>query len=193
MAFSFVVEGIDELYSEMDKLGGRALGIAAHGLYEGAGMMADSVSRAINGIRTEPFKYVTGGRKRLPSLEEKAIVANAPHGVAKFRKSGIRVDTSVGFNTSGYTRITWNHARSEGRTKYKMGYNGKARKAQVTEGKSSGVSVKPVGVIVNSINSGTSFMTKQPFARKAFSTTQGPAAAVIESTINQAIDDLKIA
>ena len=193
MAFTMNTSGMGELAKRLGELGVKAQEIASLSLYEGAGVMADSVSRAINGIRTEPFKYVTGGRKRLPSPEEKAIVANAPHGVAKFRKSGIRVDTSVGFNTSGYARITWNHARSEGRTKYKMGYNGKARKAQVTEGKSSGISVKPVGVIVNSINSGTSFMTRQPFARKAFSTTQGPAAAVIESTINQAIDDLKIA
>ena len=190
--FSFQVDGMQELFQKMKKAEDKALGIAARGLYEGAGIVADAVSREVRGISTAPFKYAKDG-KRKPSPEEKAIVANASHGVAKFRKSGIRVDTSVGFNTYGYTRITWNHAKSEGRTKYKMGYNGKARKAQVTEGKSSGVSVKPVGVIVNSINSGTSFMTKQPFARKAFSTTQGPAAAVIESTINQAIDDLKIA
>ena len=190
--FSFQVDGMQELFQKMKKAEDKALGIAARGLYEGAGIVADAVSREVRGISTAPFKYAKDG-KRKPSPEEKAIVANASHGVAKFRKSGIRVDTSVGFNTSGYARITWNHARSEGRTKYKMGYNGKARKAQVTEGKSSGISVKPVGVIVNSINSGTSFMTKQPFARKAFSTTQGPAAAVIESTINQAIDDLKIA
>ena len=193
MAFSIEVEGMNELFLAMDKLAGRALGIAAHGLYEGAGIMADSVSRGIEGIRTEPFKYATGGRKRKPSPEEKAIVADAPHGVAKFKKSGIRVDTSVGFDTSGYARITWNHARSEGRTKYKVGYGGKAKHAELTEGKSSGISAKPVGVIVNSINSGTSFMEKQPFARKAFSKAQGPAAAAIESTIIQAMDDLEIA
>lgn len=193
MAFSIEVEGLDELNNQLEKLGNRALGIAAHGLYEGAGIMADGFSRAIKGIRTAPFKYASGGKKRLPSPEEKAIVANAPHGVAKFKKSGIHVDTSVGFNTSGYARITWNHARSSGRTKYKIGYNGIAKRAEVTEGKSSGISAKPVGVIVNAINSGTSFMAKQPFAREAISKTQGPAAAAIESTIVNSVNELEIA
>ena len=193
MAFHFEVDGIDELERELDKLTGRALGIAAHGLYVGAGIMADSVSSAIKGIRTAPFKYATGGQKRLPSPEEKAIVENAPHGVAKFDKAGFRVGTSVGFNTSGYARITWNHAKSSGRTKYKIGYGGKAKRAEVQEGKSSGISAKPVGVIVNSINSGTSFMSKQPFATKAFTKVQGPAQAAIEGTIAEAIDNLNIA
>lgn len=189
--FSFQVDGMQELFQKMKKAEDKALGIAALGLYEGAGIVADAVSREVRGISTAPFKYAKDG-KRKPSPEEKAIVANASHGVAKFRKSGIRVDTSVGFNTFGYTRITWNHARSEGRTKYKMGYNGKARKAQVTEGKSSGVSVKPVGVIVNSINSGTSFMEKQPFMRKAFSKSKSAATAAIEAGIKARLDELDI-
>ena len=189
--FSFQVDGMQELFQKMKKAEDKALGIAARGLYEGAGIVADAVSREVRGISTAPFKYAKDG-KRKPSPEEKAIVANASHGVAKFRKSGIRVDTSVGFNTYGYTRITWNHAKSEGRTKYKMGYNGKARKAQVTEGKSSGVSVKPVGVIVNSINSGTSFMEKQPFMRKAFSKSKSAATAAIEAGIKARLDELDI-
>lgn len=44
---------------------------------------------------------------------------------------------------------------------------------------------KPIAVIANSINSGTSFMRKQPFIRKAVSQSQGKAASVIESKVNE--------
>ena len=87
MAFSFQVSGMDELNSRMEKLGGEALHIAAEGLYEGAGVVADAVSSAVNGIATEKFKYAAGGKKRKPSPEEKALLSSAKKGVAKFRNN----------------------------------------------------------------------------------------------------------
>lgn len=181
------VDGMAELYSTFDKAPDKARKIASEALYEGAGVAADAVSRAVNGIVTEPFKYAKDGRKRKPSPEEKAILQNAAHGVAKFRKTGVNVQTSVGFDNSGYGVITWNHAKSgNSRTKYKKGTNG--RMVHASQG--TGQSMKPVPLIANSINSGTSFMQKQPFLRKAFSQSKGAARGAIENGLMSRLDEL---
>lgn len=158
MPFSIQVEGMNELIRSMEKLPEKAAKVAAEALYEGAGIVADKVSGAVNGIATEPFKYATGGRTRKPSPEEKALVAGAKHGVAKFRRTGVSVQTSVGYQNAGYGTI-----------------NGKT---------------KPIPQIANAINSGTSFMQKQPFMRKAFSQSKGPAQAAIEGAIHARENEL---
>ena len=158
MPFKIQVTGFEELNRKMGKLPENAAKVAAEALYEGAGVVADKVSSAVQGIATEPFKYAARGKKRKPSPEEKAIVASAKHGVAKFRKSGVSVQTSVGYQNAGYASL-----------------NGKT---------------KPVPLIANAINSGTSFMQKQPFMRRAFSQSKGPATAAIENGIKAREDEL---
>lgn len=160
MPFSIQVDGLTELLQKMDQLPGKAVKVAAEALYEGAGVVADAVSGAVQGIATEPFKYAAGGRTRKPSPEEKALVASAKHGVAKFRKNGVSVQTSVGYQNAGYGTI-----------------NGKT---------------KPVPQIANAINSGTSFMKKQPFMRRAFSQSKGAAEAAIEAGIKSREDEIDI-
>ena len=151
---------MDQLMAGMDKLKDQALHIAAEGLYEGAGVVADKVSGAVNSIATEPFKYAASGRKRKPSPEEKALLASARKGVAKFRNNGTEINTSVGMQNSGYGTL-------KGKT-------------------------KPIPQIANAINSGTSFMQKQPFMRKAFSQSKGAATTAIENGIKKRIDELNI-
>lgn len=157
MAFSMEVSGMDELMRRMDKLGQKAQDAAAVALYEGARVAADAVSNAVNSIATEPFKYVSNGKRRKPSPEEKAVLVNARIGVAKFRKTPMNVNTSVGIQNSGYGQLA-------GKT-------------------------VPVPLIANAINSGTSFMEKQPFFRKATSKT-GAAEAAIENKLRQVLDQM---
>ena len=57
MAFTCVTEGMEDLLQGMEQLGNAGQGAAAAGLYEAAGVYADAVSRAVNGIAVEPFKY----------------------------------------------------------------------------------------------------------------------------------------
>ncbi len=185
MAFSMEVSGMDELLRRMDKLGDKAKDAASVALYEGAAVAADAVRQAVNGIATEPFKYAKDGQKRKPSPEEKEILMNAQIGIAKFRKSLTNVDTSVGIKDK-YEKIPWNHERTRTRTKYKVGKNGKARQAAWA---SSGESSKPTYVIANAINSGTSFMEKQPFFRKATSRSRA-AEAAIENKLREELDKL---
>lgn len=126
------MEEISEMLSRMEDAAPKA---AAKALYEGAGIMADEITKGAQSIKTAPFRYAGGGTTRLPSPEEKEIVLQAGAGIAKFSDNGTEIDTSVGYRNSGYADL-----------------NGKK---------------VPIPMIVNAINSGTSFMTKQPFVRKA--------------------------
>ena len=159
MAFTMKTSGMDELSKRLGKLGVKAQEVASLSLYEGAGVMADAVSQAVHGIATEPFRYGTIDNRRKPSPEEKAILENARKGVAKFRKSPDRVDTSVGLQNSGYADL-------KGKT-------------------------VPVPLIANAINSGTSFMQKQPFMRKA-KRQEKAAVAKIESELEKRLDELSL-
>ena len=136
MPYRVSTEGMKELEQMLRDAGNAAQGAASAGLYEGAGVIADAVSKAVHGIAAVPFKYAAGGNKRQPSQEEKAILEAAPKGVAKFKKTGVSVDTSVGFNQAGYAAITWNHARTGARTKYKV-TDGKAKQAKYANGGTS--------------------------------------------------------
>ena len=158
MAYKVSTSGIGKLTDMLKEAGDAAHDIAAESLYEGAGVVADAVTRAVDSIVTEPFRYAAGGHKRLPSPEEKALLENADKGVAKFRDDGGSVQTSVGLNATGYGQIN-------GRT-------------------------KPIPMIANAINSGTSFMTKQPFYRRAMSQTKGTALSKIEDGIKSRIEKL---
>ena len=196
--FSFEVTGLDELFSKLKTAEDKSYGIAAQGLYEGAGIVADAVSKAVQGIATEPFKYAKNGTKRKPSPEEKAMLETAPKGVAKFRKKLGRVDTSVGFNHSGYADVNFNHMNSNARTNYKA-KSFKGHESMTTSTlKFAGAyerglqNQKPIGAIANAINSGTSFMAKQPFLRKAFSKSQNAAKAAIEAGIEARMNELNI-
>ena len=143
MAYQLKVDGMAELSETLSKMEEKAPAVAAQALYEGAGVMADEIRKGAEAIRTEPFKYAKPGDHRLPSQEEKQIVLDAAAGIAKFNKNGTEVDTSVGFQNSGYATLA-------GKT-------------------------VPIPLIVNSINSGTSFMKKQPFIRKAARTASPKA------------------
>ncbi len=192
MPFTLEWSGADELLRKMDKLPDKAAKIAAEALYEGADVMADAVSRAVQGIATEEFHYARGGETRLPSPEEKAIVMSQRRGISKFKNNGTVISTKVGISSDGYSKIKWNHAKSGVRTKYKVGYGGKATQSQSQEGKSSGASAKPVAVIINSIEHGTSFMKKQPFMRKAVQQTKGAVMAAIDAGIKKREDELEL-
>ena len=101
MPFYMEVTGLNELVAAMQKLPDKGADVAALALYEGAKVVADSISSAVHGIATEEFHYTKFGT-RLPSPEEKAILLGARKGVAKFKKTTANVNTSVGMQNSGY-------------------------------------------------------------------------------------------
>lgn len=135
MPYEMKVDGMTEISEMLSKMEDEAPKAAARALYEGAGIMADEIRKGAATIKTGKGSSRSEARYATPA--EKEIVLTAAAGIAKFRKNGTEIDTSVGFQNSGYAEL---------------------------DGK-----MVPIPKIVNSINSGTSFMHKQPFVRKAAS------------------------
>jgi len=160
MGYTMKTEGLDDLSKMLNQLGEQAGKVAAVGLYDGAGVMADEIKRQAKSIKADKFHYAVfpPNVTRNPSVEEKEAVTKASAGIAKFDKNGGAVETSVGYSNSGY----WN-----------------------IRGK-----MKPVPLIANSINSGTSFMKRQPFFRKAVTKGTPKATNAIVRTAEAKIEEI---
>ena len=156
MAMTVKVNGLETISMMLQDLGDKAEGIASRGLFEGAGIMADEIRKEAAGIRTGPG--ASRESARYATQEEKQIVMNAAAGIAKFKKNGTEVDTSIGFRNAGYAEI-----------------NGKS---------------VPIPKIVNAINSGTSFMHKQPFVRKAANRAKERASEAIRASIEADVNGI---
>lgn len=196
MPYVMEVDGMAEISEILEKLEEKAPAIAAQALYEGAAVMQKAIRSEIDSIRTAPFQYAKPGETRLPSPEEKDVLAQAGIGIAKFDKNGAEIDTSVGFNNSGYVPVNWNHMSSSARTNYKSvsrsggsGVTASSVAKKLGVGASAG-NLKPVGVVANAINSGTSFMAKQPFVRKGASKGAPQAMAVMREKIESAYEEI---
>lgn len=176
MPYKVKTEGLDDIEKMIADLGDKAKFVASMSLYDGAGVVADAVDEEARNIQTEPFHYaaVDGVTTRLPSPEEKQILLdNGAMGIAKFEDESGTVETSIGYDGTGYAHVNWNHMSSKARTNYKQqsfkGYDYMTTSTLKFAGtyRRNVQNAKPIGVIANSINSGTSFMKKQPFIRRA--------------------------
>ena len=190
MPYYVEIDGMEEISEMLAQLEAEAPKAAAKALYEGAHIMSEAIIKEMDAVKTAPFEYAKDGQQRLPSPEEKALLAHAGVGIAKFDKNGAEIDTSVGFNQSGYEEVGWHHMSSQARTNYKN-VNGKSvgsGKARAL--KMKGTNMKPIGAVANAINSGTSFMRKQPFVRKGMKAGGPKAAERMKAIIEEAFDNL---
>lgn len=199
MPYRMKTEGLKELIDEIKALGDSAWYIGSFALYDGASVMADAIDAEAKTIETEPFHYaaVNGATMRKASPEEKAIVTESDViGIAKFRKRLGAVDTSVGYNSSGYAPVNWNHMSSKARTNYKAqsfkGFDNMTTSTLKFAGvyKRGVQNMKPIGVIANAINSGTSFMYKDPFMRRAYRKGEQKAIEAIIRKGEEMIDKI---
>lgn len=193
MHYALEVDGMAEISELLNQMEESAPGVAARALYTGAGIMADAIRHEIENIKTAPFQYAKNGEKRLPSPEEKEVLEQAAVGIAKFDRNGVEMDTSVGFNQSGYAEVNFRHMSSDARTNYKgVRFKGQGINASSTLKfagvKDKGQNMKPIGVIANSINHGTSFMEKQPFVRKAVKAGGTKAMQAMKDSIERDFD-----
>ena len=158
MAMTMQVSGLEDVSKMLTEVGERAEEVAARALYDGAGVMADAYTQAANSIKADKFRYAFNGRKRYPSIEEKAAVVGKT-GIAKFNKNGSEVETSVGLSGKlGYVEIA--------------GHKIAVRK------------------LAYAINSGTSFMVKQPIFRRAATQAKDAASAAIVSKAEKLFDEM---
>ena len=158
MAMTIQTDGLTEVSEMLTRLGEKAQDVASGALFDGAGVVADAFTEAVNSIRTAPFKYARPGQTRLPSPEEKeALIGRV--GIAKFKVNGSETDTMIGIGESGgYTMV-----------------NGQR---------------KAVRLIARSINSGTSFMDKQPVFRQAKSKCQKTAVKAVIDKAEKMFDEI---
>ena len=156
MPYTMKTEGLAELSEMLSQLGEEAPGIAAGSLYEGAGMMADALNAGAETIKTEPFHYVA--------------VPGAVMRLPSPEEKAIVVEAAAGiakFNKNGTEVDTSVGFRNAGYATL----NGKT---------------VPIPKIVNAINSGTSFMKKQPFVRKSASKATPKVLAKMKQYIEEA-------
>lgn len=193
MPYVMEIDGMAELSETLNRLDGNAEAVASKALYKGAGIMLNEIYAEICKIKTAPFEYAKDGATRLPSPEEKEILVKHGVGIARFDKNGYEVDTSVGADTDGYVPVGWAHMNAAARTNYKLirGKDVGSMKAKLLK-MGKGQNEKPLAVIANAINSGTSFMQKQPYIRKAQKSGSPKAMeamkAVIETEMNKTIE-----
>ena len=157
MAMTMQVDGIEELSRMLTDLGDKAEEVAARALYDGAGVMADAYTRAVDSIMVSEM-HPPENVKRLALVEEKAALLGKT-GIAKFDKNGSEVETSVGLSGKlGYVQI--------------MGHKVAVRK------------------LAYAINSGTSFMVKQPVFRRAATQAKEAASAAIVEKAEKLFDEI---
>ena len=162
MAMKISTAGIEELGALFAKLGGEAQKVASKSLYDGAGVVADAFTKATNSIATEPFHYLAR-----PDITGTKRYASPEEKAALQGKSGIAVFRKDGDMTDTV-----------------VGISGNAGYATI------GGKQKPVLMIARSINSGTSFMQKQPVYRKAVSGSKAKAVATIINTAERMFDEI---
>ena len=102
MPGSMKTNGTEETAAMLSKLGEKAGDIAARGLYEGAGVVADAYKAAVSRIVTAKRRH-DEGPARLPTPEEKAALMGAT-GISKFRGSATEIDTIIG-EPEGYGMV----------------------------------------------------------------------------------------
>lgn len=157
MPGSMHTDGTEELAAMLGKLGESAYKVGRAALYEGARVVADAYTAAVDRIAVSARRWHNEPGGRLPTKEER----DAIHiGIAEFRgDGGPEVNTIVGVN-DGYTTV-----------------NGRK---------------KATKLIARSINSGTSFMKKQPVFRKAASSSRTEAQAAMIRKADKMIEELVI-
>lgn len=114
------IKGLDELISNLEKLGRDPEGIVKMALYEGAGRMADAIRAGVNGIPVNEGK----GRNRsgITSSEKQGLLDGI--GISKMRSEDGQVTAVIGFagtNSDGH-RNTTIMRRLESGTSYQAKY-----------------------------------------------------------------------
>lgn len=137
MAYQLKVDGMTEIGEMLKQMEDAAPGAASKALYDGAGLMADALNRGAENIRTAPFKWASRSRG------ETRLPSPEEKEIVTAASAGI-----AKFNKDGTEVDTSVGFRNAGYAQLKK-------------------KIVPIPKIVNAINSGTSFMKKQPFVRKA--------------------------
>ena len=155
MGYELKVDGMAEISELLSEMEDRAPAVASKALYEGAGIMADEIRKGADSIRTAPFKWASSTKG------DTRLPSPEEKEIVQTAAAGI-----AKFNKNGTEVDTSVGFRNAGYAELK--------------GK-----IVPIPKIVNAINSGTSFMKKQPFVRKAASSASPKALEAMRKCIEE--------
>jgi len=162
MAMKISTEGLEDLSAMLAKLGNRAEDVASGALYDGAGVVADAMKRAADSIVCGPQQ------KKRPAPEKTPKRLPTPE-----EKAAVVGKTGIAkFHKNG------------GEVDTLVGVTGNAGYVMI------GGRKKAVRMIARAINSGTSFMVKQPVFRRAASASKSAAQAAIVSKAEKMFEDI---
>lgn len=160
MAYTMTTEGLDNVEKMFREMGEQAGKVASYALYEGAGVMVEEVNRQAKSIVASKFHYAV-----FPPTVQRLPSAEEKAAVV-----------SAGAGIAKFQKDL-----SEVQTSVGYGNAGYATIA----GK-----VKPIPLIVNSIHSGTSFMKKQPFVRRAASVGKSRTIDTIVASVDKQYQEI---
>ena len=160
MAMTVSTSGIESLEKMLQQLGDKAPDVAAEALYEGAEIIANAYKHAAGSIHAKKRQHNEPDGQN-PSRARYPT----PHEKEALKKIGVaRFHKDIdGVNT----------------------IIGPANGYMTVDGKK-----KAIALIARSINSGTSFMKKQPVFRQAVNSNRNTAKAKIVTTAENLIDEI---
>ena len=149
----------DEYLLKLSRLQKNADSIIKQAVYKGAGVVADSIQKSIQGLPEE-------GHRRLKNGE-------MFHGVSPTQKEAL--EKGFGLSKMEQDRKGWNT---------KAGFTGYADKSTATKKYPNGL---PIPMLARSIESGSPIRRKTPFVRTAVKSSRKHAVNEMKSTINMEI------
>ncbi|MBQ8985876.1 MAG: hypothetical protein IJ100_01320 [Lachnospiraceae bacterium] len=148
--------GLDDYIRALEKLGTDTEQIIARSIYPGAAVIADAVKAGINSLNTREDKVRYSGAYKAPGpTEQEKHDLAESFGLAPMRNDAGYINTKAGFDGYG---------------------------SHKTKSYPKGV---PNALVARSCESGTSWMEKQPFMRKAVTSSRKKA----ETEIIKAYDE----
>lgn len=153
------LKGFEEYLAELQRIHGSSEELAKRALYTGAGVVTDAIKSSMSGIPTrDPKKFYKNTLAPGLTPQEKADVIR-DFGLMHMKTEGSKIYTQAGFK-NGY---------SSHKTKRYPG----------------GI---PTPLLARSVESGTSWMKKTPFVRKAANAARKPAIEAMRKQYDSDIE-----
>lgn len=155
----FRFEGVDELVAKYEKLGNNTEEIIGKAIFNGAGVVANAVKGAVEGINPDNRFGTQENPTSGPSTIQK-LGLQYSLGISKMRNDNGFRNVKIGF--SGYNNVktkTWPQGQ-------------------------------PNMMVARAVESGTSWMQKQPFMRRAEQASRSQCEKVMSETVDIAIQKI---
>ena len=153
---NFQFEGVDDLIAEYSKLYDNTEEMIGKAIYQGAGVVFKSIQQAVDGINTDDsHEFGTSDNPKSGPTSIQKQGLIHSLGIAKMRNDGGFRNVKIGFD--GYNYV-----------KTKTWPKG-----------------QPNAMVARSIESGTSWMSRQPFMRKAENSSKRRCEQVMADTIDK--------